>query len=221
MPTSPSVLLAFAVGRKGSVGSTDAVAVDKVFETKELFSGIGVVVTSLVVLIASLRDDSGTVFATVSAVVALTIPDVIVMVALECLSEVTRPVAVVVVIVGLADDKSSDEELVYTRRDDWTKDVTRDITLVVDDLFDVVKEESTELDLSITVVFDSDNVNKLLLVTTTELNISLALFEELEVNAEGLSAKTVLSADSSPSVFANDTVMATEDTREDDADDAE
>lgn len=63
------MLLAFAVGRTGSVGSTGVTVeiVGDVFETKELLSGVDAVVTSLAVLRGSLTVDSGTVVEMVMA----------------------------------------------------------------------------------------------------------------------------------------------------------
>lgn len=99
IPTSPSLLLAFAVGRTGSVGgSIDGLTVDDVFEDDELFTGVSGVAT-LSVLSDSWTVDSGVVpeMETIEVDSSVTVTMVsVTRVGLRVLLEVILTIAVVV-----------------------------------------------------------------------------------------------------------------------------
>lgn len=99
IPTSPSLLLAFAVGRTGSVGgSVDGLTVDDVFEDVELFTGVSGVATSSV-LSDSWTVDNGVVseIETIEVDSSDTVTEVpVTRVGLTALLEVIITIAVVV-----------------------------------------------------------------------------------------------------------------------------
>ena len=186
MPTSPSLLLVFAVGRTGSVGgSVVALTTDDVFEDEELLAGV-TVDTSLTVLGDNCSVDTVVVFEV--KIIKVDTSDTftrvpVTLVVFKASREVITSLTVDDVSGVLSDDdlKSIDEDSTCTR------EVAGGKTMVVEGFF---KEECSEVPLNndnddTRLVEDSNNdVTILLVLTVIELDPGVMRRDEIKISVD-------------------------------------